>query len=65
MVAFAATIFFTACVIVVLETDTVRSYWMWRRKGAVIMNQIWKNGMMGVVLGDCLGMPVQFYRAKK
>lgn len=24
------------------------------------MNQIWKNGMMGVVLGDCLGMPVQF-----
>lgn len=24
------------------------------------MRQIWKNGMMGLVLGDCLGMPVQF-----
>lgn len=24
------------------------------------MNHIWKNGMMGVVLGDALGMPVQF-----
>lgn len=23
-------------------------------------NNIWLNGMMGVVLGDALGMPVQF-----
>lgn len=24
------------------------------------MEHIWKNGMMGVVLGDALGMPIQF-----
>ena len=24
------------------------------------MKQIWVNGMMGVVVGDVLGMPVQF-----
>ena len=33
---------------------------MENENGRVKMKHIWKNGMMGLVMGDVLGMPVQF-----
>ena len=31
-----------------------------KNHGEYAMKNIWVNGMMGVVVGDALGMPVQF-----